>query len=484
MLITKWQLSLARKYWGVLQNNSNDEKKGYINFSSGNPIASPFPAAANAAQQALNHHLTSRYLGPGGSTRARNSLLPFCDSLGLFPTDQYLTKDNLLPSMGSTHLYSCVIEILAKRAKVDHPGKTPVLLMPAPTYGVFATQPDMFGFEIETLPLKRENDWHANPDELECLISKINNSPDRFVAAYYRVNPSNPMGAVEDIDVTGKISNILAKNNVFFIDDLAYFGLSDQNDIATLARYNFDYGVTFFSLSKAFCLPGLRSGFMCGPKWVVSEAVGMIERTVISVPLPSVVALTGAFAEENRQTRVDFFNINRFEYQKHFQLLSVLVYGMEAIRSVTPARQQEIESLVCKVFANAKEAKDILENGMPQIEIVNDNMTAGYFAVLGLRKPEPLHYGTQRLTDSFHLAAVIVKQQNVLALPMALTLAEGDVAQGIRISFGLSEEKIVRGIRGIYRALKLLSDEPNPHLQRHIEDQGMLIPAELRGMGI
>lgn len=483
MLVTKQKLFSIRESWAVLQREVRSKNKGHINLSSGNPLNNPFSPSVNAARQSLEHHLVSTYLGPCGIDEIRTSLLTFCETLGLVPSDQRLTKDYLLPGMGSTHLYACVIEILAKKSRADNSGKTPVLLMPVPTYGLFLTQPNVFDFEIETLPLKEENDWQSNPHELEDLIRKINNSSDRFVAAYYRANPSNPMGSIDGSEVTKKISNILEQNNVFFIDDLAYFGLDDQKkDIGILAKYNFDHGVTLFSLSKAFCLPGLRSGFMCGPKWIVSEIAKIVERTIYSFSLPSAAALAAAFAEKNRPSRESYFNINHLEYQKRLQLLKVLVDGMGTTHGVTPARQREIETLVCKVFANRNEANDILKNGIPQIELVNCDMAAGYFAVLGLRELQTLHYGTQRLTDSFQLAAAIVMQQNILTLPMSATLAEGPLGQGIRVSFGLSEERIVRGMRGIYRVLKQLTDEPDHDMQKQLEAQGVLIPAGLGKM--
>lgn len=442
--------------------------RGGVDFSSGNPGFGPFPPALAAAHAVLNGNTMQSYGNPRGTPEVRQALLPFCEGMQLRPSRGTLTEAHILPGLGITHLYACLMEALARKAKEEQPGKTPVVLMTSPTYGMFAIQPVPFGIEVETLPLRPEELWRTNPERLDRKIRDINASDDRYVAAFYRTNPHNPFGTVEGGERTRRIAEVLRRHKVLGIDDLAYEGQEYYEAAIPLAACDFDNNVSLFSLSKAFCLPGIRAGFMCGPRDIVDLTAHATMRTIQDMPRPSEAALAASYGQDFERERWVYTAENKQGYQRRYQLLTSLVRGQRLVFSNMPdARREEIKRVTELAFRDKKIAHEIFNRGIPGLEIVNPEMNAGYFAVLRLRGAEGMYYGTQRLTNSFQIAAACVDQGGVLALPMTSAMAgeEGLGQNSIRVTFGTSELAIAKGLSGIFRALATFTEKPNPLLQ-------------------
>lgn len=464
----------------IMMRFYNNASKGRrTNLSSGNPAFEPFRPAITAAQEEMENFRIRIYGNPGSNAVVCKALLPYCEDNGLTPNNGGLNQKNILTGMGITHLYACTIEALAKKATVENPGKTPVLLMTSPTYGLFATQPEPFGFDIETVPLREEENWQTNADLMNNRIQEINASGDRFVSAFYRVNPHNPLGTVEGHATTEQIARVLRKHNVFGIDDLAYLGQENRGEVVPLAHFDFDNNVTLMGISKTFCMPGLRGGFMCGPKDMISAASEAALRTTQSTSITTDAALAASFGEKYAEEREQYIAANKQGYLQRFDVLKALINGIDSIPEVDGTRVQEIEDLAKQVFANKQDTEDVLNNGVEGIEIVNGNMDAGYFAVLKVQDHESLYYGTDKLRDSFHISAACIDQGRVLTLPMASALAGDNLAGAVRVTFGLTEKNIVKGVKGLYQAMHALTEKPDPILQDKLAKNGLLLNCEI-----
>ena len=77
-----------------------------------------------------------------------------------------------------------------------------VVIIPVPTYGLFAYTPEKEGGRIIFYELKEENNWQINVNELETLIINTNKKLyNKFknseyiprVVAIYNQNPNNPL---------------------------------------------------------------------------------------------------------------------------------------------------------------------------------------------------------------------------------------------------------------------------------------------------
>ncbi len=472
--------ALYRAFEELLARRFRAATRYGINLSSGNPAFKPFAPAVAAAEAALRDFRMQIYGNPHGDCQIRKALLPFCEEAGLAPAAGGLTEKHILPGMGSTHLYACVVEALARKAKTDHPGKTPVLLMTSPTYGLFAVQPEPFGFEIETVSLTKEEQWQTNPDRLNNRIREINASGSRFVCAFYRNNPNNPLGVVEPADTTQQVSRVLRTHNVFGIDDLAYIGQENGRAASPFAHHDFENSVSLFTLSKTYGLPGLRAGFMCGPEDLIQAAAESTMRTVQSMPWPAEAALAATFSEEHRVEREQYTAANRQAYLQRYEMIKALVEGIDSVQGLSAARRQQIEAVAMQAFGHKQEALAVLKTGLPGVDIVNTEMTAGYFAVLNIRDVGERYYGAERLTNSFQLAAACIDQGKVLTLPMMAALAGPELRGALRVTFGLSEKYIALGMRGLCNTLKTLTEKPNGALQDRLVSKGLALGPEFQ----
>lgn len=449
-----------------------------VNFSSGNPGFDPFVPAIEAARGAHSDHLIKIYGSDFGLRTEREALLPFCEGLKISPESEVLSARHIIPGMGVTFLFAALMETIGSRAAKEKPGQAPIILMTSPSYGLFAMQGEPFGMKVETVALRKENGWNIDPEVLDRRIKELNAMPGQFVAAFNHINPHNPMGTVEPPETTQAVARVLHANNVFGIDDLAYLGQEYERWAVPLAAYNFENSASLFSLSKTYGAPGLRSGFACAPADVIEDIARVVTRTIQCVPHSARAALVATYSTANDEQRRAYISANREGYQAKYQLVRAFVNGVHAIEDVGEQRRSYINRLFREIFGDHRIANRILENGMPGLEIVNEDIQSGYFAVLRIKDAKDYYYGEQRLDNSFKLSAAMIDQGRVLPLPMMCALAEEQLSDSVRVTFGISDRKIVRGLRGIAHVVNAMSESPDKELQKNINERGLAFGPE------
>lgn len=141
------ELLLARYYATGRQSTRR-------NLSNGDPVTRPFEPVRDAVQEAMAKPEMALYSRGGGPKQYRDKILPYCEDLGISPLLRPLNNENITFGIGSTYLYSAILRTLAEKNATEHSGKKPILLMPAPTYGIFTMQPAHLGYDIETFKLR------------------------------------------------------------------------------------------------------------------------------------------------------------------------------------------------------------------------------------------------------------------------------------------------------------------------------------------
>lgn len=450
------------------------------NLSNGDPLSTPFEPIRRGIAKVMRGPEMALYTRGGGPKAYRDKVLPYCEDMNISPSGTTLSHENITFGVGSTHLYSTVLRILADKAVQTHPGKKPVLLMPAPTYGIFTMQPADNGFDIETFELQEKNGWQIEPSVLARRIREINAEEGRFVAALYHANPHNPSGAVADGEKTQQISRVLKKNNVFAIDDMAYAGIEHATKAVPLASHDFENSVTLFTLSKAYCLPRARSAVACGPQWLIEEIDSHIDRSMISLPASVFAAAAECFSQEHKAEREEqYLPLNSEIYQQHYQVMKAMIDGVDNVDGLTKARRLEIIEAATKAYGSRPAALQALK-GTQHLRIMNDNPQAGYFAMVQVRGIDDLFYGTERLGNSFQLATAAIDVGKVLTLPMKLTLAGDSCRDGLRLSFGgMHEKTVVKGLKGLIDTIETLPHKPDAVQQEALEKSGKALSPEL-----
>jgi len=425
---------LLARYYDIARQGSR------YNLSNGDPLQNPFDPIRKAVSTAMRGSEMTLYTRGGGPRKFRDRVLPYCENLGISPSKKTLSSEHVTFGMGSTYLYNATLKILAQRGGKINPGKKPVLLMPAPTYGIFTMQP-------------------------------VNNG---YVAALYHANPHNPTGAVADATQTQKIMRVLKRNKVFAIDDMAYAGIEHRSKAAPLAMHGFDNSVTLFSLSKAYAMPRVRSGVACGPDWLIEGIDHETDMSMISIPAPSFAAASACFSEEHQHVREkEYLPQNNVEYQRRFDVLKAVIDGIDSVPDLPGSRAMDILHEAEKAYGSLPQAKEALKTGMPNLRILNDSPDAGYFAILQIDGLEEMFYGTTPITNSFQFSLAAIDIGKVLPLPLKLALAGDDFKDGIRISFGGMQDKtLIKALKGLNHTIASLSRAPDRDQEARLKSTG------------
>lgn len=164
-----------------------------------------------------------------------------------------------------------------------------------PTYESFSGLASSLG-ELTRVPLT-EPDWTLDPAAVGEAIR-----PETDVVVV--VNPNNPTGRYHDEETIQAIYERCADNGSYLLCDEVYRPLADD-PIAPVASYG-RYGISTGGVSKAYGLAGLRFGWLCGPRSVVSAVKHWKDYTTISPPV-----LGQHVAEQAFDRREDILSENR-----------------------------------------------------------------------------------------------------------------------------------------------------------------------------
>ena len=139
------------------------------------------------------------------------------------------------------------------------------VLVTVPGYPVLATHTQWYGGRVVHLPLKEENDFLPDLDD----VSKEDLKKAKLLYINY---PNNPTGATATIGFFKKVVKFAQKNNIVVVHDAAYAALSFDNKPLSFLSVDGakDVGVEIHSFSKAFNMTGWRLAFVAGNERVVS----------------------------------------------------------------------------------------------------------------------------------------------------------------------------------------------------------------------
>lgn len=146
------------------------------------------------------------------------------------------------------------------------PGDRVVSVMP--TYQQLYSIPESFGAELAVLPLRSENGFLPDPDELRALVTP----GTRMICIN---NPNNPTGALMDHATLQEIVEIARSAGAYVLCDEVYRHLTQEDGWCESIADLYEKGISVGSMSKAFSLAGLRLG------WIATRDPDVI-RTCVS----------------------------------------------------------------------------------------------------------------------------------------------------------------------------------------------------------
>ncbi|CAN0552730.1 unnamed protein product, partial [Laminaria digitata] len=178
------------------------------------------------------------------------------------------TPDNVLVTIGASEA-----NLLAATTLLE-PGDE--VLAFRPTYLQFGGMAENIGVAVKTIDLVEKEGWRLDLGQLATLVT----SKTKVISI---VNPNNPTGSIlNEAEITALIK---AADSVgaWILADEVYAGTERNTaDITPTLYGRYDKIIAVNSLSKAYGLPGLRCGWMVGPKTTIEALWRRHEYAVVS----------------------------------------------------------------------------------------------------------------------------------------------------------------------------------------------------------
>lgn len=146
-----------------------------------------------------------------------------------------------------------------------------------PTYQQHYSIPESLGADVKILPLRFENGFLPDLDELKSLV----NNNTKLICIN---NPNNPTGSVMDEKMLKEIVEIAKSVDAYVLCDEAYRGLTHAEENFTPSIVDlYDKGISTASMSKTFSMAGIRVGWVAGPEDFIYKVNRQRDYHVISV---------------------------------------------------------------------------------------------------------------------------------------------------------------------------------------------------------
>ena len=217
-----------------------------IDFGMGNPDQPTPPHIVEKMIEAARKGKNHRYSASRGITKLRHAICGWYKrnyDVDLDPETEAIVT--IGSKEGLAHLALAMI------------GPGDVVLTPTPTYPIHMYSFIIAGGEVRGIELRQDSDFF---EDLTRVYRQTFPRPKILVINF----PHNPTTAVVDLEFFKKIVAFAKEHNVIVIHDLAYADLVfDGYKAPSFLQVPGakDVGVEFYTLSKAYNMPGWRVGF-------------------------------------------------------------------------------------------------------------------------------------------------------------------------------------------------------------------------------
>ena len=149
------------------------------------------------------------------------------------------------------------------------------LLLMVPNYMQMSGIARSFGVTVKPFHLREELNWGPDLEEIKGLITPRT----KMIAV---CNPNNPTGAVLSEDEMEEIVHLAKEADAWIYSDEVYRGAELNGKEISSFFGLYDKVIACCGLSKSYALPGLRIGWLVGPKDVIEKCWACHDYTSIS----------------------------------------------------------------------------------------------------------------------------------------------------------------------------------------------------------
>ncbi len=232
----------------VLQEAQRLERQGnnILKLNIGNTLPFGFQCSEALLQDVhQNLNRSQGYVYSKGILPARDAIMQYYQQKGIF-----IDIEDIYIGNGVSELIVMAMQVLL------NPGDE--VLVPSPDYPLWTAAITLSGGTAKHYLCDECNEWQPDVQNIESLITKN-------TKAIVIINPNNPTGAVYSKEVLEAFVSLCIKNNILiFADEIYEKIIFDNIPMYNMATLTGDYPCVFFSgLSKAYCVPGFRCGWIC-----------------------------------------------------------------------------------------------------------------------------------------------------------------------------------------------------------------------------
>jgi len=300
---------------GLLNNIKSPTDKTPMIMSLGEPLhASPALLTDTISKHADQW---SKYPPMAGSQEVLTAIKDWLILRYNLDPDSIEQKENIINVSGTREaLYMAgSISIPPQKHK-----RQPFVLMPNPFYQVYIGAALMNRAKPVYMPANPENGFLPNFEALD------EETLSRTTLAYL-CSPSNPQGAVADIEYLKRAISLARKYDFVLAIDECYAEIYDRNpppgglEACQRLGEGFNNVLVFHSLSKRSSAPGLRSGFVAGDPRLIEKFLVLRNYGGAAVPGPLLAASAALWRDNSHVTE------NRKLYRQKFDCADEILAG-------------------------------------------------------------------------------------------------------------------------------------------------------------
>ncbi len=241
-----------------------------------------------------NRALFAKYPPVAGTASFRAAVARWLARRFSVPLSAFDADTQILPLNGSRE---GLFHALFPLCQNDRNGGKPVVLIPNPYYVTYPAAAVAAGAEPYYVPSRAETGFLPDFNSVPEAILK------RTVAAFF-CSPSNPEGGCATREQWRRVFELADLYDFTVLADECYCEIyDDEPPLGSLqVRYEttggFERLLSFHSLSKRSNAPGLRSGFVFGPKNLIGPMTLFRNTCAPQVPIPVMEASAAAWSDE------------------------------------------------------------------------------------------------------------------------------------------------------------------------------------------
>jgi aspartate/methionine/tyrosine aminotransferase len=231
-----------------------------------------------------------------------------------------------------------------------------------------------FGIRVRPFHLREELKWGPDLDELKGLISPRT----KMIAV---CNPNNPTGAVLSDSEMKEIVSLAEEADAWIYSDEVYRGAELDGEEAPTFWGLSDKVMVSCGLSKAYALPGLRIGWLVGPKKKIEDACAYHDYTSISSGILSNWIGSLVLEPERRKKVLDR---NREILNENVALLEEWVQKHKPLFELIPPRAGGVAFLRYNMKINSTELADKLLKEKSVFVVAGDFFRMDHYIRIGI----------------------------------------------------------------------------------------------------